>query len=83
MPLFRIERGVGAKSAAELKETASFAVSCAARFPGVKWHRSYYDATRGQMTCFYEAPDADAIRRHAELAKIPCDAVSEVFELVP
>lgn len=34
------------------------------------------------MTCIYEAPDADAIRRHSEAAKISCRLVAEVIEHV-
>ena len=83
MALYRIDRKTGPMSTAALDVAAARAIACAPRFPGVRWHRSYFDATAGVMTCFYDAPDVDAIRRHAEAAQLPADLVVEVVELVP
>ena len=83
MPLYRILRPVGVVNQGQIDDMAVRGVSCAAKFPGVKWRRSYWDKTAGTLTCLYEAPGADSIRRHAELAKLPCEAVSEVVELGP
>jgi hypothetical protein len=84
MPLYRVVRGFptpltdGDVDAARIRAT-----TCAPRFPGVRWLRSFLERERKTLTCFYEAPDPDAIRRHAEAAKLPVDAVAEVVEILP
>lgn len=45
---------------------------------GVKWLYSFLSADNRKTFCLYEAPSAEAIRRAAERAGLPADAVVEV-----
>jgi hypothetical protein len=83
MPLYRVERYLGAVSEADLDAAAFRSVACLPVFSGMAWLRSFYDPAREHLTCYYQAQTADEIRRHAELAAIPCDEVAEVQELLP
>ena len=44
---------------------------------GVRWLYSFLSADKRKTYCLYEAPFADAIRRAAERAGLPADAVVE------
>lgn len=83
MPLYRIERSIGTVSDEELATAAYRAISCIPHFDGMAWVRSYYDRPGGNITCYYEARDADEIRKHATMSHIPCDSVIEVAEILP
>jgi hypothetical protein len=83
VPLYRIRRNVGPISQEEMDASAFRALICAQQFPGLKWHRSYWDRAAGFVDCFYEAADAVQIEEHARTARIPCDEVRVVDELVP
>ena len=83
MPLYRVDRHLGQLSAAEIDAASYRSVACIPYFEGLRWLRSYYDATAGQMTCVYQAQQPDDIRKHADMAHIPCDAVTEVVEYLP
>jgi hypothetical protein len=45
---------------------------------GVRWLYSFLSADKRKTYCLYEAPFADAIRRAAERAGLPADAVVEL-----
>jgi exoribonuclease II len=45
---------------------------------GIRWLYSFLSADKKKTFCLYEAPVADAIRRAAERAGLPADAVIEV-----
>ena len=51
----------------------------------VRWIRSYAmaekDGTVGTV-CIYQATDAEAIRRHAEIADLPVDEIVPVADTV-
>ncbi|HLZ69388.1 MAG TPA: nickel-binding protein [Dehalococcoidia bacterium] len=83
MALYRIERDLGDVSAEEIDAAAFRAVACAPLFTGLTWRRSYYDAAARHMTCYYEAASTGDLRKHAEMARIPCDSVNEVTEYLP
>jgi hypothetical protein len=83
MPLFTIRREIPGLSREELDAAAYRAIMCAFEFPGMRWVRSYWDAPRGEITCLYEARDAEQIRDHAHRSRIPCDEVREVIEVAP
>ncbi len=58
------------------------AAFCTYAFDGdVRWVRSYFDAAAGEIHCIYEARRPEQLRRHSELAHIPCDEVVEVTEI--
>ncbi len=82
MPVFMIERRfadaleVGAGEAAQINRINAE--------DDVRWLSSFLSADRRKSFCLYEAPDADAIRRAAERAGLPADAVVELSgELSP
>ena len=83
MPLYRIERNLGRVSPEEIDAAAFRSISCLTAFAGMAWIRSFYDAQAGQMTCYYVAANPDDLRKHAEVARIPCDTVAEVIEYLP
>ena len=49
---------------------------------GVKWLYSFLSADKRKTYCLYEAPFADAIRRAAQRAGMPADAVVEMGAMV-
>ena len=50
---------------------------------GVTWIHSYVTPDRKQTFCIYDAPDPEAIRRAAEVNKLPVDRIIEVRVLDP
>jgi|GEM_PF-2456527 len=83
MPLFHIRREVGDVSEEELDAASVRAILCAPQFAGLKWQRSYWDRQAGRVDCYYEAASAQDLFDHARVARIPCDEVEEVLELLP
>jgi hypothetical protein len=45
---------------------------------GVRWVESYANADETKTFCVYEAPSEDAVRKAAELNKLPVDSITEV-----
>lgn len=84
MPKYIIEREVpnaGALSAAELK--ALSARSCAVLQqlgPTIQWVQSF--VTEDKITCLYIAPNAELVRKHAQLGGFPADRVLEVAAII-
>lgn len=84
MPKYIIEREVpnaGALSAAELK--ALSAKSCAVLQqlgPTIQWVQSF--VTEDKITCLYIAPNAELVRKHAQLGGFPADRVLEVAAII-
>jgi len=84
MPKFVIERnipGAGKLTPAELRGIS--ATSCGVLRdlgPSIQWVQSY--VTDDKVYCVYIAPDADLVRRHAQLGGFPADAVSQVREMI-
>ena len=83
MPLYRVERQMPTVGDEEIDAAAFRAVTCLALFPDVRWVRSYFDREAFHFTCYYEAPNTEDIRKHAQVARIPCDAIAEVAEFLP
>jgi len=83
MPLYRIRREVGEISQEEMDAAAFRAILCAPQFPGMRWHRSYWDREAGRLDCFYEALTLRDVEEHARVARIPCDEIRQVDEVVP
>jgi hypothetical protein len=83
MPLYRVERQLGTMSPADLDAAAFRSIACVPHFTGMAWLRSFFDPAREHMTCYYVALNADDIRRHAQMAAIPCDEIAEVHEYLP
>jgi hypothetical protein len=83
MALYQIRRDVGEISSEDMDAAAFRAILCAPQFPGVKWHRSYWNKDAGRIECVYEADRVSDLEAHAQAARIPCDEVNEVTELLP
>ena len=83
MALYRIRRDVGEISNEDMDAAAFRAILCAPQFPGVKWHRSFWDKEAGRIDCIYEANNVNDLEAHAKASRIPCDAVIEVTGLLP
>ena len=80
MPIFMVER----RFADELEASAEEAdqINLINDEEGVRWLYSFLSADKRKTYCLYEAPFADSIRRAAERAGLPADAVVEVSGLV-
>jgi hypothetical protein len=51
---------------------------------GVRWVQSYANAAKTKTYCIYEGPSEAAVRKAAELNKLPVDSVTEVpVDLLP
>ena len=51
---------------------------------GVRWVQSYANAAKTKTYCIYEGPSEAAVRKAAELNKLPVDSVMEVpVDLTP
>ena len=51
---------------------------------GVRWVQSYANAAKTKTYCIYEGPSEAAVRKAAELNKLPVDSVTEVpVDLTP
>lgn len=80
MPIFMVER----RFADDLDASAEQAdqINRINEEEGVRWLYSFLSADKRKTYCLYEAPFADSIRRAAERAGLPADAVVEVSGLV-
>ena len=80
MPIFMVER----RFAEDLETSAEEAdqINRINEEEGVRWLYSFLSADKRKTYCLYEAPFADAIRRAAERAGLPADAVVEVGGVV-
>ena len=45
---------------------------------GVRWVQSYANAAQTKTYCVYEGPSESAVRKAAELNKLPVDSITEV-----
>ncbi len=84
MPKYVIERnipGAGDLTAADLQGISqkSCGVLCDLG-PSIQWVHSY--VTGDKIYCVYIAPDAELIRKHAELGGFPADSIAEVKNLI-
>lgn len=51
---------------------------------GVRWVQSYANAAKTKTYCIYEGPSEAAVRKAAQLNKLPVDSVTEVpVDLTP
>ena len=84
MPKFLIERevpGIENLSDAEIKALSEKSRSVLREMgPSIQWLHSY--VTGGKLYCVYLAPDAEAIREHANRGGFPADRVSAVRRMI-
>jgi len=80
MPIFMVER----RFADDLDASTEVAdrINRINEEEGVRWLYSFLSADKRKTYCLYEAPFADAIRRAAQRAGLPADAVVELGDRV-
>jgi ferredoxin-NADP reductase len=80
LPIFMVER----RFADELEASAEQAdqINLINDEEGVRWLYSFLSADKRKTYCLYEAPFADSIRRAAQRAGLPADAVVEVSGVI-
>jgi uncharacterized protein DUF4242 len=76
MPLYLIERNFAEEL--ELTKEAADAVNAINLEEENRWLFSFLSADKKKTYCLYEAPSLEAIRRAAERAGVPADAITEV-----
>jgi len=84
MPKFVIERtlpGAGDLSADDLQGISQKSCGILSQLgPQIQWVHSY--VTADKIYCIYVAPDAETVRKHAELGGFPADQVAEVKTVI-
>jgi hypothetical protein len=81
MALFIIERSFAAQI--ELDARGIEEVERYNRDHQLRWLFSFLSADKRKTYCLYEAPDAEALYRHASELGLPADVIIEVSELNP
>lgn len=86
MERYAILRRGAWRTAEEVREAAARALAEGERMPDdVRWIRSYvlteHDASLGTV-CVYEAVSPEAIREHAQRAKLPIDEIVALVDTV-
>jgi hypothetical protein len=84
MPKFVIEREIpkaGELSKQELRAISQKSCNVLSKLgPQIQWVHSY--VTDDKIYCVYIAPNAETVRKHAELGGFPCNRVSQVRETI-
>jgi hypothetical protein len=84
MPKYVIEReipGAGNLSADQLKGISQKSCGVLRQMgPQIQWVESF--VTGDKVYCIYVAPDAEAVRQHAELGGFPANRISEVKRVI-
>jgi hypothetical protein len=75
---YLIERTFPAGALAGLDAATKAKVNSNNASVGVKWIQSYANADKTKTFCVYEGPSEAAVRKAAELNKLPVDSVMEV-----
>jgi Protein of unknown function (DUF4242) len=78
MPRFMVTRSLPPLTDAEVRVVAQNVVKACEQIEGMSWIRSHITADGKHSFCEMEAPDAEAVRRHASLAGLPLDDVAAV-----
>jgi Protein of unknown function (DUF4242) len=81
MPLFVIERDFADQL--ELDQEGIAGTVDYNNNHSLRWLFSFLSADRRKTYCLYEAPDAEALYKHARDLGLPADAVVEVGEINP
>lgn len=87
MSYFVVQRELPGITPEALAGAGARAKTCAAEMSEegtpVRWIRSFFLPEIEQTHCYFEAPDAEAVREVNERANIPFKTVTEVMELTP
>lgn len=84
MPKYVIEReipGAGKLTAEELKAISQKSCGVLQKMgPQIQWIESF--VTDDKIYCVYRAPNAEAVREHAQLGGFPANRISEVKQVI-
>jgi hypothetical protein len=84
MPKYVIEREIpnaGKLSEQELRVISQQSCSVLNQLgPQIQWVHSY--VTDNKVYCIYIAPNAELVKKHAELGGFPCNRISEIHEII-
>jgi len=84
MPKFVIERempGAGELTPEQLRGASQQSCQVLMEMgPAVQWVQSF--VTGDKIYCIYNAPDADALREHAQKAGFPANAIAQVSAVI-
>ena len=84
MPKFVIEREIpdaGKLSPQQLQGISQKSCSVVQEIgPQIQWIQSY--VTDNKIYCIYIAPDAETVRRHAQMGGFPANSVSQVRTVI-
>ncbi|MDX1394816.1 MAG: DUF4242 domain-containing protein [Gemmatimonadota bacterium] len=87
MPTFVVKRDLPGITPDAVQGAGLRAKTCAADMTGegtqVTWVRSFFLPETEQTHCYFDAPDADAVRELNERAQIPFSEIVEVKEMTP
>lgn len=87
MSFFVVKRDLPGITNEALAGAGLRAKSCAAEMTeegtAVRWIRSFFIPESEQTHCYFEAPNADAVREVNERANIPFSSIHEVVEMTP
>ena len=84
MPRYLIERNLPlGTTEADIDDAARRAVAVNSAMDGVRWIHSNLAVDCSKWFCEYEASSPAALREAARLAEIPCDTITEVWEIHP
>jgi hypothetical protein len=75
---YLIERTFPAGALKGLDAATKKKVNANNRSVGVRWVQSYANADETKTFCVYEGPSEAAVRKAAELNKLPVDSITEV-----
>jgi len=75
---YLIERTFPAGALKGLDATTKKKVNANNASVGVRWVESYANADETKTFCVYEGPNEAAVRKAAELNKLPVDSITEV-----
>lgn len=80
MARYIVTRTLPPLSPEQLSEVGKNVVAAAKNIDGMQWIRSHITADGKHSFCEFVAPNAEACRKHASIAGLPVDDVSEVGE---
>ncbi|HXG35895.1 MAG TPA: DUF4242 domain-containing protein [Dehalococcoidia bacterium] len=83
MPLYLVRRELPGATREDIDAASFRAIACAFTFEGLRWISSYWDADAGRIHCVYEAQSPQQIEDHSRRARIPCDEIRPVDQVLP
>lgn len=78
MPRYLVTRTLPPLTSEQLNAVGKKVVDACNQISGMEWVRSHLTADGKHSFCEFVAPNADACRRHAQLAGLPVDEVIAV-----